>query len=71
VQTRSPGGAIQWEAKDADAIIPDAHDPSKMHKPTMLTTDLSLALRPDLREDLASLTGKSAGLRRSVRPRLV
>jgi catalase-peroxidase len=46
VQTRSPGGAIQWEAKDADAIIPDAHDPSKMRKPTMLTTDLSLRFDP-------------------------
>ncbi|MDS7594510.1 catalase/peroxidase HPI [Agrobacterium tumefaciens] len=46
VQTRSPAGAIQWEAKDADAIIPDAHDPSKKHKPTMLTTDLSLRLDP-------------------------
>ncbi|WP_127090603.1 catalase/peroxidase HPI [Aquabacter cavernae] len=46
VQTRSPAGAIQWEAKDADAIIPDAHDPSKKHKPTMLTTDLSLRFDP-------------------------
>ncbi|MBI2714058.1 MAG: catalase/peroxidase HPI [Rhizobiales bacterium] len=46
VQTRSPGGAIQWEAKDAEEIIPDAHDPSKKRKPTMLTTDLSLRLDP-------------------------
>jgi len=46
VQTRSPAGAIQWEAKDADAVIPDAHDPSKKHKPTMLTTDLSLRMDP-------------------------
>src|SRR5271154_1735978 len=46
VQTKSPGGAIQWEAKDAEAIIPDAHDPSKKRKPTMLTTDLSLRLDP-------------------------
>ncbi|MBS7544877.1 catalase/peroxidase HPI [Ancylobacter oerskovii] len=46
VQTRSPGGAIQWEAKDAEAIIPDAHDPSKKRKPTMLTTDLSLRVDP-------------------------
>ena len=46
VQTRSPGGAIQWEAKDAEAVIPDAHDPAKKHKPTMLTTDLSLRLDP-------------------------
>ncbi|WP_038357648.1 catalase/peroxidase HPI [Bosea sp. UNC402CLCol] len=46
VQTRSPGGAIQWEAKDAEAVIPDAHDPAKKHKPTMLTTDLSLRFDP-------------------------
>jgi catalase-peroxidase len=46
VQTRSPGGAIQWEAKDAEAIIPDAHDPTKKRKPTMLTTDLSLRFDP-------------------------
>ena len=46
VQTRSPGGAIQWEAKDAEAVIPDAHDPAKKRKPTMLTTDLSLRLDP-------------------------
>ena len=46
VQTRSPAGAIQWEAKDAEAVIPDAHDPSKKLKPTMLTTDLSLRFDP-------------------------
>ncbi|MDQ0474734.1 catalase/peroxidase HPI [Labrys wisconsinensis] len=46
VQTRSPAGAIQWEAKDAGDIIPDAHDPSKKRKPTMLTTDLSLRVDP-------------------------
>ncbi len=46
VQTRSPGGAIQWEAKDAPEIIPDAHDPSKKRRPTMLTTDLSLRFDP-------------------------
>jgi catalase-peroxidase len=46
VQTKSPAGAIQWEAKDAEATIPDAHDPTKKHKPTMLTTDLSLRFDP-------------------------
>ena len=46
VQVRSPAGAIQWEAKDAEAVIPDAHDPAKKHKPTMLTTDLSLRIDP-------------------------
>ncbi|WP_338733266.1 catalase/peroxidase HPI [Mangrovimonas cancribranchiae] len=41
-KTKSPAGAIQWVAKDAEASIPDAFDGSKKHKPTMLTTDLSL-----------------------------
>ena len=40
--TRSPAGAKQWQAKNAPADVPDAHDPSKTHVPTMLTTDLSL-----------------------------
>lgn len=43
---KSPAGAYQWEAKGAGKIIPDAHDPSKKHYPTMLTTDLSLRLDP-------------------------
>ena len=44
--TKSPAGAFQWVAKDADDIIPDAFDDSKKHKPTMLTTDLSLRFDP-------------------------
>jgi catalase-peroxidase len=44
--TTSPAGAHQWVAKDAPATIPDAHDPSKRRKPTMLTTDLSLRVDP-------------------------
>jgi catalase-peroxidase len=44
--TKSPGGAHQWVAKDADSIIPDAYDSSKKHKPTMLTTDLALRFDP-------------------------
>jgi catalase-peroxidase len=44
--TKSPAGAWQWKAKDAPATIPDAHDPSKKHVPTMLTTDLSLRFDP-------------------------
>jgi catalase-peroxidase len=43
---KSPGGAHQWVAKDAPEIIPDAHDPHKKHRPTMLTTDLSLRFDP-------------------------
>ena len=45
VQEKSPAGAIQWVAKDAGDVIPDAHGgPHK--KPTMLTTDLSLRMDP-------------------------
>ncbi len=40
--TKSPAGAHQWKAKNAEAIIPDAFDAHKKHLPTMLTTDLSL-----------------------------
>ena len=46
--TKSPAGAHQWKPKqDAGAgTIPDAHDPSKGHPPSMLTTDLSLRFDP-------------------------
>jgi catalase-peroxidase len=44
--TKSPAGAHQWVAKNADGVIPDAHDASKKHAPTMLTTDLSLRFDP-------------------------
>jgi catalase-peroxidase len=43
---KSPAGANQWVAKEAPEIIPDAHHPEKKHRPTMLTTDLSLRLDP-------------------------
>jgi len=45
--SKSPAGAQQWVAKGAEAIIPDAHDPSKKRLPTMLTTDLALRLDPE------------------------
>jgi catalase-peroxidase len=44
--TKSPAGAWQWIAKDGEADVPDAHDPSKKHRPRMLTTDLSLRFDP-------------------------
>ena len=44
--TKSPAGAKQWKAKNAAADIPDAHDSSKKHVPTMLTTDLALRFDP-------------------------
>ena len=45
--TKSPAGAKQWVARNAPEIIPDAHVPGKMHKPTMLTTDLTLRFDPE------------------------
>jgi len=47
VQTRSPAGAIQFEAQDAPDIIPDPFHPEKKRKPTMLVTDLTLRFDPD------------------------
>ena len=44
--TRSASGAQQWVAKEAEATIPDAYDPSKKRIPTMLTTDLALRFDP-------------------------
>jgi catalase-peroxidase len=46
--TKSPAGAHQWTTKGGAGadLIPDAHDPSKRHAPTMLTTDLSLRFDP-------------------------
>ncbi|MFF0343417.1 catalase/peroxidase HPI [Kribbella sp. NPDC004875] len=44
--TKSPAGANQWVAKDAEEIIPNAFDPNKKQKPTMLTTDLALRFDP-------------------------
>lgn len=46
--TKSPAGAHQWRPKNGagDGTVPDAHDPSKRHAPTMLTTDLALRFDP-------------------------
>ncbi|WP_194727097.1 catalase/peroxidase HPI [Noviherbaspirillum malthae] len=46
--TESPAGAKQWKPKNPEAqgTVPDAHDPSKRHAPTMLTTDLSMRMDP-------------------------
>ncbi len=44
--TKSPAGAQQWVAKNADDIIPDAFEAGKKQKPTMLTTDISLRVDP-------------------------
>ncbi len=45
--TKSPAGANQWVAKNAEAIIPHAFDAEKKQLPTMLTTDLSLRFDPE------------------------
>ncbi|MCU7964618.1 catalase/peroxidase HPI [Shewanella sp. SM20] len=47
--TKSPAGAHQWIPKNGAGkwVIPDAHDASKRHVPTMLTTDLALIFDPD------------------------
>jgi catalase-peroxidase len=46
--TKSPAGAQQWRPKDGAGAgtVPDAHDPSKSHAPSMLTTDLALRFDP-------------------------
>ena len=45
--TKSPAGVQQWQAKGAEPTIPDAHDPSIKHVPTMLTSDLALRVDPE------------------------
>ncbi|KAJ6102875.1 Catalase-peroxidase [Penicillium sp. IBT 16267x] len=45
--TKSPAGANQWTAKDAEDIIPHAFDPNKKQKPRMLTADLALRFDPE------------------------
>jgi catalase-peroxidase len=46
--TKSPAGAHQWTPKNGagNGKVPDAHDPSKHHAPSMLTTDLALRFDP-------------------------
>jgi catalase-peroxidase len=44
---KSPAGAKQWVAKNAEDIIPDAHVKGKFHKPKMLTTDLTMRFDPE------------------------
>ena len=45
--TKSPAGAHQWVAKNAEAVIPDAYDSGKKHLPSMLTTDIALRFDPE------------------------
>ena len=71
--TKSPAGAHQWKPKNGagEGAIPDAHDSSKRHAPSMLTTDLSLRLDPASRENLASLPRASGRVRRCLRQGMV
>jgi catalase-peroxidase len=52
VQTKSPGGAIQWIPANGQAsnLVPDAQDPTKRHAPFMFTTDLALKFDPSYRK---------------------
>ncbi len=70
--TKSPAGAQQWMAKNAQGRRSRTRTTSRRSiAPTMLTTDLVAALRPGLREDLAALLRASGPVRRRLRPRLV
>jgi catalase-peroxidase len=46
IQEKSPAGATQWKPKNGAVDVPDAHDPAKKHRATMLTTDLALKMDP-------------------------
>jgi len=61
--TKSPAGAHQWVAKGGAGAgtIPDAHDASKHHAPSMLTTDLALRFDP-VYEKIASQIPQKTGL---------
>ena len=70
--TQSPAGANQWVAKDGrGGTIPDAHDASKKHAPTMLTTDLSLRFDPIYEQISRRFHENPAAVRGRLRPRLV
>jgi len=66
--TKSPAGAHQWTPKNGagNGTVPDAHDPSKRHAPSMLTTDLALRLDPAYEK----FHGASTSIRTSSQTRL-
>ena len=72
--TKSPAGANQWQpvGGSGNVTVPGPIDGlASARPPTMLTTDLSLRVRPDLRADLAPLPREPGRVRGRVRPRLV
>ena len=66
--TKSPAGAYQWKPKKngGAGTVPDPHDPSKRRAPSMLTTDLSSAVRSCLRKDFTALLQASGPVRQGV-----
>ena len=71
--TKSPAGAHQWTPKDGAGAgtVPDAHDPSKRHAPTMLTTDLALRFDPAYEKISRRFLREPGPVRRRLRPRVV
>ena len=69
--TKSPAGAKQWVAKNAPEIIPDAHDPGQVPQADHADHRPDAALRSGIRQDLAPVPRRPAGLRRCLRARLV
>ena len=71
--TKSPAGAQQWRPKGGAGAgtVPDAHDPSKRHAPSMLTTDLALRFDPVYEKISRRFYGESGSVRGRVRPGVV
>ena len=71
--TESPAGAKQWKPKNGAGAgtVPDAHDPSKRHAPTMLTTDLALRIDPAYEKISRRFFEHPQAVRRRVRQGVV
>ena len=71
--TKSPAGAQQWRPKGGAGAgtVPDAHDPSKRHAPSMLTTDLALRFDPAYEKISRRFMETSGPVRGRVRPGVV
>ena len=69
VQTKSPGGAIQWIPANGQGanLVPDASDPSVRHAPIMFTTDLAVKFDPVVSENRAAIQAESRGIQAGVR----
>jgi hypothetical protein len=71
--TKSPAGAHQWLAKEVaeEDLIPDAHDPTKKHRPMMTTADLSLRFDPVYEKISRHFLANPDRICRCLCPRLV